>query len=212
MNTPTDRRVLVPVLAVVVLLASLALWATRSSTPSPTADSRSPYAGEEVGSIKSLSAEDIEALEAGAGDALGGLAKLAELNGYPGPRHVLDSAGQLGLTPEQKEAVEGIYRDMNQRSTALGRRLIQHERDLDAAFAQGTVSPESLERGLAESARVYGELRNAHLQAHLSTKHVLTADQVRRYNELRGYRAVDDPCRGAPPGHDPVMWRRHHGC
>ena len=31
-----------------------------------------------------------------------GLALAAELNGYPGPRHVLDLADQLGLTPEQQ--------------------------------------------------------------------------------------------------------------
>ena len=38
--------------------------------------------------IKSLSNEDIESLETGTGDAFGGMAKLAELNGYPGPRHI----------------------------------------------------------------------------------------------------------------------------
>ncbi len=213
MKIPVSRRAAVPLLAAALLLASITIvWANRSSPPSPAAGSRSPYAGEEVRSIKSLSAEDLRALEAGTGDALGGLAKLAELNGYPGPRHVLDSAAQLDLTGEQKEAVERIYRDMNQRAAALGRRLVQHERDLDAAFAQGTVVPESLERGLAESARVYGELRNAHLQAHLTTKDVLTAEQVRRYNELRGYRSVGDPCANVPAGHDPNMWRQHNGC
>jgi hypothetical protein len=38
--------------------------------------------------IKSLSNEDIESLETGTGDAFGGMAKLAELNDYPGPRHI----------------------------------------------------------------------------------------------------------------------------
>ncbi len=50
----------------------------------------SKYIGQENRKIKSLSSEDIESLETGTGDAFGGLAKLAELNGYPGPRHVLD--------------------------------------------------------------------------------------------------------------------------
>ena len=203
---------LVTAVVTIALLTWTTLLANRSSPPSPTTDPPSPYAGEELRSIKSLSAEDVNALEAGVGEALGGLAKLAELNGYPGPRHVLESAGELGLTPEQKEAVERIYRDMNQRSMALGRQLVQHERELDAAFAQGQINHESLERGLAESALVYGELRNAHLQAHLNTKDVLTADQVRHYNQLRGYGAGQDPCHNVPPGHDPAMWRAHNGC
>lgn len=50
----------------------------------------SKYIGQESRIIKSLSSEDIESLETGTGDAFGGMAKLAELNGYPGPRHILD--------------------------------------------------------------------------------------------------------------------------
>jgi hypothetical protein len=48
-----------------------------------------------------LSQTDIESLQNGTGDAFGGMAKLAELNGYPGPRHVLDLANELELTPNQ---------------------------------------------------------------------------------------------------------------
>ena len=46
-----------------------------------------PYAGQETRVISSLSPEDQRALRAGEG---GGLAKPAELNGYPGPAHVLE--------------------------------------------------------------------------------------------------------------------------
>ncbi len=208
-----NRTVLIALLVGAVFLVSITLWENDdSSRRAPTAGSRSPYAAQEMRSIKSLSADDITALEAGKGDALGGLAKLAELNGYPGPRHVLDSAAQLGLTAEQKEAVERVYREMNEQARVLGRQLVEHERDLDSAFGQGSISHESLERRLAESARVYGELRKAHLRAHLTTKDILTADQVRHYNELRGYLGVQDPCRNVPPGHDPAMWRAHQGC
>ncbi len=212
MKLSVNRKgfVLVPIAALCV--TSLTLLANRSSGPSAGERSRSPYVGEEARPIKSLSPEDVNALEAGRGDALGGLAKLAELNGYPGPRHVLDSADQLHLTPEQTQVVERIYREMTQQSTTLGRQLVQHERDLDAAFANATVTLERLERGLAESARLYGELRNAHLQAHLITRDVLTPDQMRRYNGLRGYSPVEDRCPNVPAGHDPAMWRQHNGC
>jgi hypothetical protein len=37
-----------------------------------------------------------------------GMAKAAELNGYPGPAHVLSLATQLGLTPDQHQQVTAI--------------------------------------------------------------------------------------------------------
>ena len=45
-----------------------------------------PYAGQQARPIKSLSDDDIAALREGEGM---GMAKAAELNGYPGPAHVL---------------------------------------------------------------------------------------------------------------------------
>ena len=47
----------------------------------------SPYAGQESRRIKSLSEQDIAELRAGRG---WGLAKAAELNGMPGPAHLLE--------------------------------------------------------------------------------------------------------------------------
>jgi hypothetical protein len=55
-----------------------------------------PYAGQLTRSIKALSPEDIDELRKGAGM---GLAKAAELNGYPGPLHVLALTTELRLTP-----------------------------------------------------------------------------------------------------------------
>ena len=62
----------------------------------------SKYIGQEGRIIKSLSSEDIKSLQTGTGDAFGGMAKLAELNGYPGPRHVLDLTNELKLSDEQR--------------------------------------------------------------------------------------------------------------
>jgi hypothetical protein len=58
-----------------------------------------PYAGQQGRSIKALSDDDIVALRKGEGM---GMAKAAELNGYPGPAHVLQLASQLGLTEAQR--------------------------------------------------------------------------------------------------------------
>ncbi len=59
------------------------------------ADTAAPYAGQQTRAIKALSPEDIAGLRAGDGMAM---AKAAELNRYPGPRHVLDLAGPLALS------------------------------------------------------------------------------------------------------------------
>ena len=50
--------------------------------------------------MKSLSDQQLSDLRAGRGM---GMALPAELNGYPGPVHVLELADALGLTPEQRE-------------------------------------------------------------------------------------------------------------
>jgi hypothetical protein len=52
----------------------------------------SPYTGQERREIKALSNEEIDRYLSGDGM---GLAKAAELNHYPGPRHVLELADQL---------------------------------------------------------------------------------------------------------------------
>ncbi len=52
----------------------------------------SPYVGREQREIKSLSPGDIQMYLQGHGM---GMAKAAELNHYPGPKHVLDLAKEL---------------------------------------------------------------------------------------------------------------------
>ncbi len=58
----------------------------------------SQYAGQESRAVKSLSAQDIAALESGSG---WGLAKAAELNGLPGPVHLLQMKAEIPLDRAQ---------------------------------------------------------------------------------------------------------------
>ena len=74
-----------------------------------------PYAGQQARTIKALSDDDIAALRKGEGM---GMAKAAELNGYPGPVHVLTLATQLGLTESQQRDVTAIFARMS--AAALG--------------------------------------------------------------------------------------------
>jgi hypothetical protein len=159
-----------------------------------------PYAGQQLRGIKALSDEEVAALLNGEGM---GLAKAAELNGYPGPRHVLDLAIELNLSAAQKRQLAALYERMNAEARALGAALIEREQALDALFAGGTVTPESLAAETARIADVRGRLRAVHLSAHLETKAALSPDQVARYNRLRGY---DGP---AAAGHGHSAGHRH---
>jgi len=77
------------------------------------AETASPYSGQEQRSIKALSESDTKDLAEGNGL---GLAKAAELNSYPGPRHVLELADELGLSDNQRTATQALYASMRERA------------------------------------------------------------------------------------------------
>ena len=144
----------------------------------------SPYAGEQSRSIKALSQQEVADYLTGKGM---GFAKAAELNGYPGPAHVLELAGQLELSSTQTAKTEAVFERMQSRARELGARLVEAERRLDELFASKTVSSESLAASLSSIATLQSEIRAAHLQAHLEEREVLTDAQTARYWHLRGY-------------------------
>ena len=117
-------------------------------------------------SIKALSDQQIADLGAGRGM---GLALAAELNGYPGPSHVLELADKLDLSAEQRAGVQSLFDSMKAEAMPLGSRLLEQEADLDRQFANRTVTPESLKSSTAAVAATQGILRETHLKYHLST-------------------------------------------
>lgn len=155
-----------------------------------TASAQTPYAGMQTRSIKSLSEQQVPDLGAGRGM---GLALAAELNGYPGPSHVLELAGKLELSAEQRAKIEGLFSAMKAEAVPLGAKLIEQEANLNKQFASRTITPESLKALTAEVAVTQGQLRETHLKYHLSTAAVLDHSQMQRYAELRGY--GDEPMR-----------------
>lgn len=168
----------------------------------------SNYVGEEQRVIKSLSAEDIAQLQKGAG---WGLAKAAELNGVPGPLHVLEMASKIDLTASQKAQIEDIYKKMQAQAVVVGQQLIEAETALNAAFKDKTVDAESLKTLINNAEAARANLRYVHLSAHLETPRILTKHQIMMYNQLRGY-GRKDPCAHVPEGHNPDMWKKHNGC
>src|ERR1700754_3394185 len=145
---------------------------------------QSPHAGMQTRPIKALSDQQVADLQAGRGM---GLALAAELNGYPGPLHVLELADKLDLSAEQRAGVQRLFDSMKAEAVALGSRLVEQEVDLDRQFADRTVTPESLKASIAAVAATQGILRETHLKYHLSTGAILSASQMTRYAELRGY-------------------------
>ena len=157
-------------------LAALALPAAAQEAP--------PYAGQDARDIAALSEAQIAQLEAGAGM---GFALAAELNGWPGPLHILENAEALDLSEEQRSDVQAIWDAMNADAVALGAELIAAEAALDAAFEDRTVTSDALEALVMAAADAEGALRARHLAAHLEATPVLSRHQRMIYGQLRGY-------------------------
>ena len=169
----------------------------------------SPYAGLEAREIKSLSEADLNDLRAGRG---WGLALAAELNGVPGPAHLLELKEQIGLTPAQVTTLEAIFAEMQAEAQAAGKRFIAAEAMIEGAFREGGMTADHLRNLIDAAAEARAQLRFIHLMRHLETPSLLTSEQIARYNVLRGYYSAGDPCTNVPEGHDPAMWRRHNNC
>lgn len=169
---------------------------------------KSKYIGQEKRDIKTLSDADIKELRAGGG---WGLAKAAELNGLPGPKHILEMKEEIELTDEQEKKIIALYKDMKKEAIGLGNKVIEYEEELNIRFAERNINEKELAELLGNISETYKKLRFTHLSAHLKTPSILTESQIKQYNTLRGY-SSDDPCTNIPKGHDPAMWRKHNNC
>jgi Spy/CpxP family protein refolding chaperone len=143
-----------------------------------------PYAGQQAREVASLSAEELRDLQDGRGM---GLAKSAEVNGHPGPSHVLELAEELRLTPEQRQLVKAAFDRMKAKAKALGGAYIKAETAVDQAFKSGNANAAEVAARVVEANRLLGEVRLSHLLAHVEITPLLTPEQRARYAELRGY-------------------------
>lgn len=167
----------------IVLIISL-IFLPVSLSVSAEQEGHSPYSGQERRDIKALSDEEIKGLRDGSGM---GMAKAAELNHYPGPKHVLELASELELTEKQKDQTIAAYDIMHEEALSLGKEIIEKEMILDRRFAHEHIDEKVLEEITLELGRLMGSLRAAHLKAHIKMKSILSEDQIKRYDDLRGY-------------------------
>jgi len=160
-----------------IVAASAAALAAMGAT-------ESPYVGQDERDIKALSPQQIEGFLDGRGM---GYAKAAELNAFPGPKHVLDLAEELALSEAQRQQTRALYERMKSKAASLGRRLVAKEKELDARFADGSISAASLDALVTEIGALEARIRRVHLEAHLAQKALLDKHQVHQYVRLRGY-------------------------
>jgi Spy/CpxP family protein refolding chaperone len=162
---------------ILVALAGSAMAAPHQHAPSP-------YAGHRDRAVAALSDQEVSDLRSGAGM---GMALPAELNGYPGPRHVLDLAADLGLTATQRATAERLMSEMRRQAIPLGEQVIAAEAELGRLFSEGAASAGTVAVATDRVARLRGELRSVHLVVHLAMRESLTAEQRAAYDRLRGY-------------------------
>jgi Spy/CpxP family protein refolding chaperone len=143
-----------------------------------------PYAGQEARAIKALSASETQDLLNGKGM---GLAKAAELNGYPGPMHVLELAAPLQLSAQQREATEKLMLQHKATARDLGAQLIDAERALDTAFASQNIDAVKITELTQHIGTLQATLRAEHLQTHIRQTALLQPEQIASYQSLRGY-------------------------
>lgn len=125
--------------------------------------------------------EERQAIERGEGF---GMAFVADSNGYPGPRHILDLQNELKLTSDQAAAVQKLFAEMKQQALARGKEVLQAEEELDRMFRANRPEAELHEQVLRVGS-LRGELRWVHLRGHLAAAGLLTKEQIAAYSQLR---------------------------
>ena len=206
-RTLTRRRTLGSVASLVALVAVIA-WqlaalptTLRAQETSPTP---APYADQLQSPIRGLTVAEIDDLRSAHGM---GLARPAEINGYPGPRHVLDLADQLALSDEQRTTVQALFTQMQADAMPLGEQFLTRYGELEQSFRDGTASVDSVAALTTQIGQIEGQLRATHLKYHLLTRAILTSEQNTAYARLRGYvpDAAPAPAPEQHPGHQPGM-------
>src|SRR5262245_65908219 len=153
----------------VACLSLVSLLAVASAAEDPRT---APYRHQTQSSLRGFSEAEVAELRAGTGM---GLARAAELNSYPGPRHILDAihAGRLQASPTQVRQLQEIFDEMRSDARRIGAQILSEEEQLETAFRTTTIAEHDLRARLAQIASLKGEFRVTHLRAPLLAKAVL---------------------------------------
>lgn len=136
----------------------------------------------EYSPVKSLSSEEYKSYQNG--DEMG-MARAAELNNYPSPAKALAIAKELKLNDSQRAQLQAAEDALDFKAKEMGRYILQHEKKLNDLFSTGKANEGSVIYYCNQIGLYQGELRNAHLQAHLKARRILTAEQLKKISRAK---------------------------
>lgn len=155
---------------------------SKSAKPVNALPDTSKIGSNDLSPIKSLSISDYKAYQNG--DEMG-MTQVAELNNYPAAEAVLSYEKDLKLSSTQKSQLKAAVDALDFKAREMGRFILQHEKKLNELFATGKANEGSLIYYCNQIGLYQGELRNAHLQAHLKVRRILSPDQLKKYSRLK---------------------------
>jgi hypothetical protein len=119
------------------------------------------------------------------GEAGEDMALVAELNGYPMPDKVLKYKAELDLSPIQIKKITEAGAYLRRRRLQIGGSVIDTEKKLDSLFKFNKVQDGNVIFYTNRYGLYQGELKNALLQACLSTQKLLSQQQLTTYQALQ---------------------------
>ncbi len=174
----------IPTVLAAVLLAALPALAHEGHEHGGTPPVAPNYAAPQPREIKALSTQEQRGWMEGENM---GMARAAELNGYPGPMMVLEMAQTLKLTPEQAAATRELMTRHKAEVRKLGAELVDAERQLDVAFREHSADAVQVTRLTTQISQLHGRIRASHLQTYVAAAAVLTPEQMQRYMGMHGF-------------------------
>ena len=172
--------------AIIAMFGWISLFAVASTSAlAQHTHTMSPYAHTQSSEVSTLTPEEVRELRNGEGM---GLARPAELNQFPGPKHLLELVSDLDLSQPQIARIKAIRKKMKMRAIAKGKEILETELHLANLFASGHPSVAEMNRITEHLGVMRGKLQAIHLLAHIESARELTADQIESYDRLRGYR------------------------
>jgi len=133
--------------------------------------------------VKTLSDKQYTALLNG--DDLYNMAQPAELNHFPMPDKVIKFKKELDLSPVQITKISAIAAELHRKRVEMGTFIINNEKTLDNLFRKQRLNNGDVIFYTTRSGLYYGELRNAILQACLTTGDLLAPQQIKKLETLQ---------------------------
>lgn len=119
------------------------------------------------------------------GEDLYGMVLVAKLNHYPYPVEVIKFKNELDLSPIQVDKITAINKELHRKILEMGLIIIHNERTLDSLFRTHRINNGSLIFYTNRYGLYQGELRNAILQTCLTTRALLTQQQINKFEALQ---------------------------